>query len=147
MEKATIIVLSVFNRAHKKMNVLYHSYAKKIGLSDAAFWLLYSLYENGRPCTQKNLCEAWFYAPQTINSALKSLEKKGLITLELSPENRKNKQVMFTSDGKALVKEKIVPLVQAEVRSFERLEKQECYALLEITQKHIDLLEDEINKI
>ena len=58
-------MLAAFNKIHKRMNVLYHSYAKKAGLSDAAFWLLYSLYEYGRPCTQKELCEEWFYAPQT----------------------------------------------------------------------------------
>ena len=129
------------------MNVLYHDYAKSVGLSDAAFWLLYSLYEHGQPCTQKDLCAAWFYAPQTINSALKSLEEQGIISLELTPKNRKNKQILFTEAGKALIEEKIVPLVQAEERSFERLEEQERNQLLEITQRHIKALEEEIAEI
>lgn len=52
MEVSTIFVLATFNRFHKKMNVLYHDYAKSVGLSDAAFWSLYSLYESvrGRNC-------------------------------------------------------------------------------------------------
>lgn len=147
MEVSTIFVLATFNRLHKKMNVLYHDYAKSVGLSDAAFWLLYSLYEHGQPCTQKDLCAAWFYAPQTINSALKSLEDQGIISLELTPKNRKNKQILFTEAGKALIEEKIVPLVQAEERSFERLEEQERNQLLEITQRHIKALEEEIAEI
>ncbi len=147
MEVSTIFVLATFNRLHKKMNVLYHDYAKSVGLSDAAFWLLYSLYEHGQPCTQKDLCAAWFYAPQTINSALKSLEEQGIISLELTPKNRKNKQILFTEAGKALIEEKIVPLVQAEERSFERLEEQERNQLLEITQRHIKALEEEIAEI
>lgn len=147
MEMPTVFVLTAFNQAHKKMNVIYHNYAKSVGLSDAAFWLIYSLYEHGYPCTQRELCESWFYAPQTINSALKALEEKGIITLEATPNNRKNKQVRFTEIGDELVREKLVPLVQAEERSFERLDEEERSRLLEITQKHIGILEEEINKL
>lgn len=147
MDISTVFVLAAFNRLHKKMNVLYHDYAKSVGLSDAAFWLLYSLYEHGQPCTQRDLCTAWFYAPQTINSALKTLEEQGLISLELAPKSRKNKQVLFTEAGKALIEEKIVPLVNAEERSFDRLNEEERSQLLAITQKHIAVLEEEIREI
>lgn len=147
METPIVLVLAEFNRAHKRMNVLYHNYAKNAGISDAAFWLMYSLYEKGGPCTQTELCEAWLFAPQTINSALKALEKQGLITLELVPNSKKNKQFFFTEAGEKLVKEKIDPLVQAEEQSFLRLEESERNELLKITQKHISILEDEINRI
>lgn len=147
LERPIVSVLAAFNRAHKRMNVLYHNYAKKVGISDAALWLLYSLYEKGEPCTQTELCEVWFFAPQTINSALKSLEKQGLITLDLVPNSRKNKQFFFTEAGERFVKEKIAPLVQAEEQSFLRLEERERDELLAITQQHINLLEEEINRI
>lgn len=147
MKTPIVLVLAAFNRAHKKMNVLYHNYAKAVGISDAAFWLMYSLYEKGGPCTQTELCQIWFFTPQTINSALKSLEKQGLITLDFAPNSRKNKQFFFTESGEQLVKEKITPLVQAEEKSFLRLDEQEREALLAITQKHISILEEEINKI
>lgn len=147
METPIILVLAEFNRAHKRMNVLYHNYARDAGISDAAFWLMYSLYEKGGPCTQTELCEAWFFVPQTINSALKSLESQGLIALDLAPNSRKNKQFFLTKTGEQLVKEKITPLVQAEEKSFLRLNGQEREALLAITQKHISILEEEINSI
>lgn len=147
MDLPIVFVLSGFNQSHKRMNVLYHDYAKSIGLSDAAFWLLYSVYEFGKPCTQKELCHAWFYAPQTINTAIKAMEEQGYITLELTAKSKKNKQILFTEKGKIFISEKIAPLVQAEERSFERLEKQERELLLATTQKHIELLEEEINKI
>lgn len=147
MELSTIFVLAAFNRLHKKMNVLYHDYARTVDLSDAAFWLLYSLSEHGQPCMQKDLCSAWFYAPQTINSALKSLEERGIIRLEFMSESRKNKQVLFTEAGMQLVEEKIIPIIRAEERSFERLEEWEREQLLSITRKHIEILEEEINRI
>lgn len=147
MKEPIVLVLSKFNREHKKMNGIYHNYAKQVGLSDAAFWILYSLYEHGHPCTQKELCEEWFYPPQTINTALKALEEKEFVTLELVPKSRKNKQVFFTEAGKVLVEEKVSLLVQAEERAFALLNEQEREQLLAITQKHIALLENEIEKI
>ena len=146
MKPSAVFVLTVFNQAHKKMNVLYHNYAKAIGLSDSAFWLLYSLYEHVDPCTQKDLCEAWFYAPQTINTALKFLEAQGLISLAFVPGSKKNKQIFFTKEGEELVQNKIAPLVRAEERSFERLNEDEQEKLLALTQKHIGLLEEELNR-
>ena len=29
-----------------------------------------------RGITQKNICEEWFYSAQTVNSSLKTMEKK-----------------------------------------------------------------------
>ena len=144
MEPSTVYALTVFNQAHKKMNLLYHNYAKAAGMSDTAFWLLYSLYEHGGPCTQRELCAFWFYAPQTINTALKSLEEKGLIFLAFVPGSKKNKQILFTQAGKEWIQKKVVPLVHSEERSFERLDKDEQEKLLSITQKHITLLEEEM---
>lgn len=91
--------------------------------------------------------QVWLFAPQTINSALKALEKQGLIALDLVPNSRKSKQFFFTEAGEKLVKEKIAPLVQAEEQSFLRLDERERNELLAITQKHISILEEEINKI
>lgn len=139
--------LYAFNRAHKKMNGLYHGYAKKVGLSDAAFWLLYSLYEHDNFCTQKDLCDEWCFTPQTLNSALKALEQKGFISLEPVPNNKKNKRVCFTESGEKLTADTVVPLVRAEERAFERLTENERTALLSITQKQIEILTEEINKI
>lgn len=105
MEIPIKLVLAAFNRAHKRMNVLYHNYARDAGISDAAFGLMYSLDEKGGHCTQTGLCEAWFFTPQTINSALKSLDKQGLITMDFVPNSRKNKP-FFTESGEQFVKEK-----------------------------------------
>lgn len=70
-----------------------------------------------------------------------------MVTLALMFESRKNKQVLFTEAGKELVEQKIVPMVQAEERSFERLEEWEREQLLSITRRHIEILEEEINRI
>lgn len=49
MEDSTVFVLAAFNRLHKKMNVLYHDYAKSAGFyvipsvtaSQGASWMVF----------------------------------------------------------------------------------------------------------
>lgn len=139
--------LTEFNQANKEIDDVYHNYAKGNGLPDTAFWVLYSLWERKENYTQRELCSDWSYSPQTVNSALKALEHKGLIQLIEMPENRRNKYIRFTPKGMALGTAIIAPLMQAERRAFSELSERERMALLSATQKHITLLKLEVNKI
>lgn len=144
MEYPMVFVLSVFNHAHRTMNILYHAYAETIGLSDTSFWLLYALYERGLPCTQKDLCEAGLYKPQTIRSTLKKLEDKDLIQFDCTQGNKKDRHISLTTAGKEFIDSRIAPLVRAEERSFARLNEQERDTLIAVTQKHVAMLQEEI---
>ena len=104
----------------------------------------YSLYEDGAGYTQRDLCSAWHYPPQTINSALKSLVNQGYIRLKPVEGNQKNKRSALTETGKELMREVIFPLIQAEKRTFQRLEKSERDTLLSLTHKYVSLLKGEV---
>lgn len=147
MEKALAAQLTAFNQTYKEIDGIYHSYAKKSGLSDAGLWVLYSLWERGDAYTQRELSADWSYSPQTVNSVLKSLEQQGLIQLAYAPGNRKSKQIHLTQKGLALGERVVTPLMQAERSSFSRLDGAEREALLSLTQKHIMLLRQEIGQI
>ena len=71
--------LEELNQLYKQMDGIYHRYARRLGLSDTAFWILYCLGEASAPLTQRELCDSWAYPPQTVNSALKGLERQGLL--------------------------------------------------------------------
>ena len=105
MQNHTADALILFNQLYREMDALYHLYARKHGLSDTTLWLMYSLYESGTAYTQTEFCALWHHPPQTINSALKSLEKQGLISLEALPENKKNKRIVLTARGQRLTRE------------------------------------------
>lgn len=126
------------------MNVLYHNYAEAIGLTDSAFWLLYSLCERGATCRQKELDGAWFYAPQSMNAALEFLQQKGLVASV--PENKRDRQICFTKAGEAVVKNKIAPLVRGEKQAFECLDQEEWKTLLKLNRKQVQLLAGEWEK-
>lgn len=144
MENMTSDPLALFNQLYKEMDEIYHQYAKRQGISDTALWLLYSLYEDGAGYTQRELCSAWHYPPQTINSALKNLVNQGYIQLKPVEGNQKNKRIVLTEAGKELMREVIFPLIRAEKRTFQRLEKSERDTLLSLTHKYVSLLKSEV---
>lgn len=147
MDRTAYEQLIAYNQLHKEMDVAYHNYARSIGLSDTAFWILYSVSEHSGMLTQRELCVEWSYAPQTVNSALKELEKQGLIALQLVPGSRKNKQILLTEAGEGLTLQSIKPLMEAEAAAFSALGSHDTAVLLSATEKHVSILRDEIGKL
>ena len=145
MEEIYTDPLREFNQLYREVDELYHRYAKAQSLSDMNLWLLYSLYEGEGPHTQRELCAAWHCPPQTLNSALKGLEAKGLILLQTTDKNRKNKQVLLTEQGRAVAQSIIAPLMLAERRALQSLGEAEQAALLTLTRRYVELLQAQIN--
>ena len=139
--------LAAFNQLYKKMDEIYHLYAKEMGISDTTLWLLYSLYEDDSAYTQRELCSIWQLPPQTVNSALKGLERQGIIVLTPIPGNQKNKWIGLTEKGEEMTRQIIYPLILAEQRTFQGLSEEERKALLSLTKKYVGLLQSEIQKI
>lgn len=136
--------LKMYNQIYKEMDIVYHDYAKKCGLSDMAYWILYSITESDKYFTQRDFCNEWFFAPQTVNSALKDLEKKDIIFLEPVSGNKKNKLIKPTENGKKFIERFIMPLIKTECESFETLSTTECELMLSITKKYISILKEKV---
>ncbi len=147
MKESIVAQMAEYNQLMKSMDGLYHNAARKCGLSDSAFWTLYSIKESEEPCTQKELCESWFYSKQTVNSTLKQLEEKGILKLELAPGSRKNKRILLTEEGERLAEEKVIPLMEAECRVLACFDAEDCRAFLDLTRKYTDQLRAELEKM
>ena len=139
--------LAAFNQLYKVMDEIYHVYAKEQGISDTVFWILYSLYENNSSYIQKELCSEWHYPPQTVNSALKSLEKQGIISLEAVPGNKKNKLVSLTEHGLTLTQRVIARLTDAERNAILSMTADERRTLLSLTEKYTEFLRRHVRRI
>ena len=57
-----------YNSLYKANNEIYHRLARHFGLSDTAFWILYTLREQGGCVSQSQLCGELFLSKQTIHS-------------------------------------------------------------------------------
>lgn len=139
--------LKTFNKIYKEMDIVYHTYAKSCGLSDMAYWILYSIAESDEYFTQRDFCNDWFFAPQTVNSALKDLEKRDIIFLEAVSGNKKNKWIKPTENGKKFIENVIVPIIRTECESFESLSAEECELMLSTTKKYISVLKDKVRDL
>lgn len=132
-----------YNGLYKESNGLYHRLARHFGLSDSAFWILYTLREAGGCVSQSQLCGDLYLSKQTVLSALKQLEQGGYLQLENLPNNRKNKRVRVTDQGEQLLCQVADPVFAMEERAFLRLSPQQRQALLELDGALLDALRQE----
>ena len=87
-----------------ELDNLYSRFPKSCGLSEAEYWSLLLIYEG--IVTQSRISEQLFLSRQTLNSAFKQLQKKGLIRLEPYQDNLRSKRAFLTEAGKAFVEER-----------------------------------------
>ena len=67
--------ITLYNQLIKEMDDLYRVYAKNCNLSESAFWILYCIQEREKEAfTQREICDYWFYTPQT-EIFLKTMKK------------------------------------------------------------------------
>lgn len=117
-------------------NASYEEYARSVGLSYTALSILSALYKTEN-CTQKILCEQCFLPKQTVNAAVTAFYKKGWVRLEEMPEDRRNKTIHFTEEGKAEAERIVSKIRQCEQYSMENLTEEERRVLLCATQKYV----------
>jgi DNA-binding MarR family transcriptional regulator len=135
-----------FNTVIKETDAVYGELAKQSGLSDCAFWLMYSLREADGKCTQKELCDQWVISKQTVNSALKGLEKSGYVSLISSETDKRNKYITLTDKGILFARKNIDIVFELEELAFNKMSVAERAAIIEISQKYQKLLRSETER-
>lgn len=115
---------------------LYHEAAVKIGVSDTVLDILYVLCEQEGQCLQSDIFRLTGISRQTINSAIRKLERDGLAYLKQG-EGR-NTLVCLTEKGRDFSAQKVRPLFQIENKIWSEctVDEQERYLLF--TQKYRD---------
>ncbi len=117
---------------------LYHEAAVKMGISDTVLNILYVLCEKKGQCLQSDIFRLTGISRQTINSAIRKLERDGLAYLEQG-EGR-NTLVCLTEKGRDFSKEKILPLFQMENKIWNEWTDDEQEKYIQFTQTYRDLL-------
>lgn len=128
-----------------EMDAVYHEAARKAGISDSVMRILYTLAAFGDECTQSNVCYLTGISRQTINSAIRKLEREGIVYL--GTDSRKNKPIRLTEKGKALAEEKVVPVLEAEKEMFSSWDEKERQELMRLTKKYLDQLKEQMRRI
>lgn len=131
--------LREYNTIYKETDAIYSKFARSSGLSDCAFWLMYSVREANGQCTQKELGDQWMLSKQTVNSALKGLERDGYLKLIPSETNRRSKYVALTDKGVKFARKNIDIVFELEELAFQQMSPLERVAMIESSRKFQEL--------
>ena len=104
-------------------------------------------YLNGEYCTQQNLAQTWVYPKQTIHSSVERLKKKGLVTLEPIPGNKKEKAIVLTEEGHKLVDLHMITAFEKMNRAMLRLLPEERETLCRLMGRLVDGIEEEMEDL
>lgn len=128
-----------YNTIFKENDEVYRCAAKTLGISDCSLWILYTLRTEQEAITQKEICEAFYYPKQTVNSALKKLENEGYIALT-EMKDRRSKKITLTESGKKLAARTADKLIEAELAAMSELTDEEQKRFIELFRKYTGLL-------
>lgn len=138
--------LRKFNAILKETDAIFNKLAKQSGLSDCSFWIMYSLRDSGGECTQKELCDQWTFSKQTVNSAIKGLEKNGYIDLTSSKEDKRSKLIRLNEQGILFAKESIDFVFELEELTLQRMNPSQRAAMIELNRTYKSMLQIEAER-
>lgn len=104
-----------FMIAINKLDGLYYSIAKQIGVHENEFVFLYAI-SDGAQHTQRQICDDWQVPRTTINSVTQKFVRSGYI--ELVPTGNKEKELMITEAGKNYLTAIFSDVFEAENSAF-----------------------------
>lgn len=132
-----------FNYLIGEIDAAYHEMSLKLGLSDSAMRILYTICDNGECCLLQEICRRSGVSKQTINSAIRKLEKEGIVYLE--PAGTRNKNVCLTDKGKRLAERTAARMIEAENDIFASWKKEDVEKYLELTERFLIAFREKTN--
>lgn len=134
-----------FNHLTSEIDAVYHEAALKLGLSDSAMLILYTICNYGDNCMLSDICHLSGTSKQTINSALRKLETEGLIYLENI--NGRKKSVHLTEKGKTVAEHTVVRLIRMENEVFDSWTETERTLYLDLTQRFLNEMKEKLSQL
>lgn len=137
--------LKRYNHLMNEIDAAYHAMSLKLGLSDSAMIVLYTICEHGTSCLLQDICRTSGISKQTINSALRKLEADGILYLE--PASTKNKRVCLTDKGKSLAANTAVKMMEAENDIFSSWVEEDVEKYLTLTERYLNEFREKSKKL
>lgn len=128
-----------------EINSIYHDAAMRMGISDSVQSILYAICENGDRCLQSEIYKQTGISRQTINSAIRKLEKDGVVYLEQG--QGRNTIVCLTDAGKEVAEQKARPIIRIENEIFDEWTEEEVRMYQELTERYRDSLKEKVDAL
>ena len=145
MQGYTTKEMKRFNYLVSETNGAYHEAYLKLGMSDSEGQILYTICNNGDSCPLSEICRLSGISKQTVNSALRKLEREGLVSLETYVGRRK--MVCLTEQGKVRAEQTVVRLIGIENGILDSWSGEELALYLKLTERYLEELRGQIRKL
>lgn len=138
-------VLQEFDRLNNAIDAFYHEIAAMQGLSDSAYAILQAVLVLGNGCTQTEIYKYTLLNKQTVHSSVKRLNQDGLIEFQVGVG--RELKIYLTAKGDTLVREKVLPIEQAENEVFEEMTEEEHQEILRLMEKYLISFREKIETL
>ena len=133
-----------YNYLTQEIETAYHKAAFKLGISDSAMQILYALLSFDGSCGIGDIV-TFGVSKQTINSALRKLEKDGDVTLE-KIDGRK-KRVSLTDRGRALAEKTALKIIKIENDIFKQWSQEDLDNYMRLTAMYCKMLKEKTESL
>lgn len=138
-------VIHKVNSLANDLDSIYHQAARKLGIADSVMFVCYMINEKGNGCLLHDICCECGMSKQTINSALRKLEKDDI--LYLKQDKGKTKRIFLTKKGEKFIGATAGSILEAEINAFSGWSDEEFEMHLKLMEKYNNALRKEINKM
>ena len=134
-----------FNHLLGEIEAVYHEMALKFGQSDSVMNILYTICDYGESCPLQEICRRSGISKQTINSALRKLEREGIVYSEQA--GVKGKNVCLTEKGKELAGDTAVRVIEVENGILASWPEEDVKRYLELTERFLVGIKEKAKEI
>lgn len=121
---------------------IYYRFASRIGIKENALGLFYAL-SDGKPHSQKEICDEWMIPRSTLNTIVKEYAENGYIRLEKSVR-AKEKILLLTEKGRKYTSAWMDRLFSTEQEAFTKAVDRYGGAFVDALSLFVDTLEEQL---
>lgn len=136
MQNSSTKINKRYNYLLGEINSIYHDMALKLGLSNSAMNILYTICDNDGECLLRDICRYSGLSKQTINSALRKLEEDDIV--KLINTTHKYKTVTLTDKGKELAHSTVMVILQMENSIYNSWSPEDVDTYLKLTERYMN---------
>lgn len=129
-----------FSYLTSEIDLAYHEAARRLGQSDSAMRLLYTICLNGGSCPLSEMVRMSGLSKQTVNSALRKLEQSGAV----DTRGGRTKQVQLTEAGQSLARDTALRVLAIENEIFGSWSREELDSYIALTERYLSAFKEKI---
>lgn len=133
------------NQLHSEIEAAYHDLSLKFKLSDSVAKILYTICSVGYSLPLNDIRRATGLSKQTVNSALRKLERDGIVYM--AALDGKSKRVCLTEKGRRFADHTIFRMIEIENAIFASWPDSEVQKYLELTERFLVSLKEQLGQL